>query len=565
MSRNDVASPNGLTGQETNPSLANPESSRVERFAEQVLRGPLVWFLGLVAFLQLATWIPHYLTWPYWADHDVHATLARAWDRGLLPYRDMRCNNFPGSIYLFWILGKVAGWGKTLPFYAFDAGLVVALGVALATWSQRKLGGLLPGLVGYLTYLSYYLALDYPVTGQKDWHGPFLAVLGLLIAELWPGRAGRTFSALALALAVVFRPQAVLFLPAALFAIDESTRAAGEPISKTVRAGLEWGITFALLLLIGFMPLLLAGVVPDFLESLRFVSYGGRYNTVTLWSLFPNWFAQIAPMRVMIIPLAFLLLGRMSGLASRRTALTWFVALAGGSLYKPISPYPHVYLAIPMMLIWSVNVTVLTHLVMAARPMLPSIRLVAVLMILAVGVTVRPLFCVVTKSLEAVAMIKSGGIPEAIPSGYRGGTVPTAAYYPWSDYRALLMYLRDKTTPDTKVANVLRWDPAVLAAVDRPSAFPAEAITWLRMVNPDDEHRFAESLRDSGANSVVVWIPGEVGPHPPLPLDEIQGIIREQYQPETRFGNIEVWRRKGAPKIETTVRSQQSGPSQGPG
>ncbi|MHC5544306.1 hypothetical protein ACYOEI_39260, partial [Singulisphaera rosea] len=145
------------TRQDQPPASAETDSG--DGFSAWVLRGPLALsLLGLVA-VQLATWVPHYLTWPFWADHDVHGTMARAWDLGRLPYRDMRCNNFPGSIYLFWALGKVAGWGRTVPFYAFDAGLQVALGLSLFAWSRARIGAIVPGLVGYLTFLSYYLGL----------------------------------------------------------------------------------------------------------------------------------------------------------------------------------------------------------------------------------------------------------------------------------------------------------------------------------------------------------------------------------------------------------------------
>src|SRR4051794_2690836 len=88
-----------------------PAESRAESFVERAaawtLRGPLtVALLGLCGF-QLATWVPHYLTWPWFADHDVFATLALGWEHGQLPYRDLAGNNFPGTIYLFWILGKL--------------------------------------------------------------------------------------------------------------------------------------------------------------------------------------------------------------------------------------------------------------------------------------------------------------------------------------------------------------------------------------------------------------------------------------------------------------------------
>ena len=89
--------------------------------AARLLDGPLTAALLLLALGQLASWVPHYLTWPWFADEDVFATAAQGWDSGVLPYRDLRGNNFPGTTYLFWGLGKAFGWGNTVAFYAFDA------------------------------------------------------------------------------------------------------------------------------------------------------------------------------------------------------------------------------------------------------------------------------------------------------------------------------------------------------------------------------------------------------------------------------------------------------------
>lgn len=524
--------------------LATTGTDPGDGFSAWVLRGPLAWsLLGLVA-VQLATWVPHYLTWPFWADHDVHATLARAWDLGRLPYRDMRCNNFPGSIYLFWVLGKLAGWGRTVPFYAFDAGLLIGFGVALLAWSRSRLGAILPGLVGYLTFLTYYLGLDYSHAGQKDWHGPCFAVLGLLAAEGWPNRTGRLASASAFALALAFRPQTVFLLPALVLAIDESARGTGEPFSKTVRALLEWGVAFAVLLALLFLPLALAGVLSDFERSLHLVGYGSRYNQVTVPRAIADWFFQAVPMRLAFVPVALLILGWSSDSAQRRMALTWGMALAGVSLYKPLSPYPHSYLFIPLTLVWSISLTALASLVLNWRRPSPSLQLVAILAILSLGTTIRPTNCILGGTWRAIATLRQGGMPEAQPYGYRSGTVATAAYYPWRDYRAVLNYLRERTLPTTRVANVLKGDPAITAAVDRPSAFPAESLAWLRMVTKADTPQFAEALREC-PNSVVVWSPGERGPDPNFDIQPIEQVVRAHYQPEAKFGAIEVWRRKG--------------------
>ena len=181
------------------PDMRTDESPS-DRFASWAMRGPLTVALGAWALLLLALWVPHYLTWPIWVDVDHFAIMAMGWDRGTqLPYRDLFTYNFPGQIYLFWLFGKVAGWGNTAALYAFDASLVVGLGVPDGAWSRRLFGRMLPGVGGYLAFLGYYQGLAYNEVLQRDWHSGFFAVSSLMALQVWSGRAGRFASAAAMA------------------------------------------------------------------------------------------------------------------------------------------------------------------------------------------------------------------------------------------------------------------------------------------------------------------------------------------------------------------------------
>jgi hypothetical protein len=98
--------------------------------------------------------------------------------------------------------------------------------------------------------------------------------------------------------------------------------------------------------------------------------------------------------------------------------------------------------------------------------------------------------------------------------------------------------------PTMKVANVLYGAPALTGPSGRLSAFPAESIAWVLIVRRADEPVFADALR-RGVDSVVVWSPSEIqgtGGNPPLP--GIFPIIQNDYEPDRRFGAIEVWRRR---------------------
>ncbi len=96
------------------------------------LHRPLTVALAASCALMLLTWAPHYLTWPWWADVDQFAVSALSWRAGLVPFRDQADFDFPGPIYLLYLLGLIFGWDHTAPFYAADAAMVVGLGIALA-------------------------------------------------------------------------------------------------------------------------------------------------------------------------------------------------------------------------------------------------------------------------------------------------------------------------------------------------------------------------------------------------------------------------------------------------
>lgn len=165
---------------------------------------------------------------------------------------------------------------------------------------------------------------------------------------------------------------------------------------------------------------------------------------------------------------------------------------------------PHSYLAIPLVLVWSMNIAVLAGLIGSSQEAPSTVKLASVLALLGLGTTtLRPDFCVVGPTLREASMLRSSIEPEDAPPGNRHGSVATSAFYPWRDYRAARLYLRANTRPTTKVANALKGDPAIVSEFNRPSAFLAGSIAWLRMVDPRDEPEFVGSLTRA-TDSVVL-------------------------------------------------------------
>jgi hypothetical protein len=532
------------------PHRFEPEGAlaRTESLAAWLLRGPLTVAMVSLIAVQLLSWIPHYLNWPWFADHDVFATLAQGWDAGLLPYRDLAGNNFPGTVYLFWLLGKSLGWGRTLPFYAVDAGFVVLLGGVMLAWSRRRFGRVLPGAIGYAAFLSYYLSLDYSRVGQRDWHGPFFLMLGLLVADGWPGRASRLFAALAASGGFVFRPQVVLLFPALTLAVAQglwNASASGKPLARTARGLLVWGILLAGFVLLAFAPIVAAGLTGDFLRGIRLTFYGSRYNLVGLHTFSVQMILQFLHLEFVIVPAILLLFAGRTDPATRGAIRVGLTALAGAWLYKPLSPVPYPYLSHPLTLVWSMNLALVVALLLKSELGSASLRLAAVGLVIGLSIHAKPENCSVQASRLACREIPRGVMPSQPPPGYPEITLDAKAEpYPWKDYGATLEYLRRATRPDERVANLLRVVPALTGPSGRLPALPAESLAWL-LVKPDDEPRFLRALEDT-SGGIVVWAPREIDENEGYTLVDVvrrlAPVVRRHYVPVARFGKIEIWR-----------------------
>ncbi|MEO6811471.1 MAG: hypothetical protein ABI353_20355 [Isosphaeraceae bacterium] len=527
-----------------------PWIERLNRATDGFLGRPLSFLVGLVCLVMLLTWAPHFLTWPWWCDLDQFATSARAWEAGIVPYRDLEDFDFPGPIYLLWPLGKLFGWGRTAPIYALDLVFVVLLGVRLLTWSRQRFGRLLPGLAGFLVFLGYYLGLDYSMVAQRDWQGPLFVVIGLMTMEAWPGRWGRLISAALMGLAMAFRPQVVLFLPALASAIDEGSRRLDEPWTKGVRPLVEWVAAFGCFTVLAFGPLFWAGVMDDFIARLRVASYGGSYNHLTLVVFTQGLHDHLDVWWTTWTVAAVALLGLFGPPESRRQARTWALASLSILLYRPLSPVHHQYLYHPWMLVWSIDVALIVNTLVSARQVLGPLRGPAVLALLVAGVGRVPPYCTIVGSLNAVPSLVRGNEPMNSPPGsepWFPNRNPDA-YYQWSDYCELLAYLR-RLDPEIRVANVLRTlpFPTINGPSGRVTPFPAAGgVLHLGLVDPDLEAGFAKALEET-PNVLVVWENSDNRVDTLFLCKHLTRTIRQFYQPIRQFGRFQVWARKQGP------------------
>jgi hypothetical protein len=521
--------------------------ARIDFVMDRAWAGGLAMTLGLVCAGFLIAWIPHYLTWPFSRDEDTFAVLALSWDRGILPYRDIRAYNFPGETYLFWGLGKVFGWGRTVPFYAFDASCVVLLGCILVAWSRRRLGGAVPGLVGYLAFLGFYLSLAFENTGEREWHTAFLAGSGLMVAQAFPGRGARIASALMTALAFSIRPHAVLFLPALAAAVAEPGSTSEHPRCARLRAVLEWSLWLGLFVAVAFAPVIAAGIAGDWIRGLRVPAYGGPYSKATPIGALRAFLDQLRDWRTDVPLAATLLLATSPGGRLGSTARTWSLAWLGVLAYRPLHPVQHTYLIHPVLLFRSITWALAVSWLVSRHWLAPPVRVVAVALLAYELVPEPPWMCSLGASARAVRDLARGAMPAQAPLGclqpFQSGNESPSH---WGVYCATLAYLRRATGPQTFVANVLNRYPyeSLNGPTGRLSPLRAESgICWLSWVDIDLDPEFARDLLNA-PDSVVVWEPRQDQVDPAMRLERVVAVIREYYEPEARVGRVEVWRRK---------------------
>jgi hypothetical protein len=498
----------------------------------------------------LAGWLPHYLTWPWWIDIDALAAVAQEWDLGIRPYRDVSVFNFPGHIELHWLLGRSFGWGRTMPIYAVDAVLLVILGFVMSCWARRGFGRSSPGLVGFIACLHYYLNLDYALVAQRDWHGPLLVVLGLMLVQAWPGLFVSMACGLLFGLAFVIRPHVLLFTPAVVLGVALTT-SPGPALRdfarwRHARSGvlLAWVVAAFVGVAAGFAPLAAQGLLGDFLRGLRQASHGrySQYPVSPIWTLI----VQLRSFRLTMgsaLAVASAFAGP-SGI--RRPALPWVLLLLLGLIYRPLHPFEHAYLAHPLWLICSMNLAVVTGAVLTARRRQPWLALGTVGLLLALASPGVPRFCDLEASARALGDIGRGIEPPLVPPGAATHFAPidTNSPYTWHQYCEVLAYLRQRTGPHTQVANLLRNVPfpGVNGTVGRISPLRADAgIIWLYQLDVGREAEFARLL-EAAEDTIVVWIPGERSFDPRLQIPILERTVTQFYRPEASLDGIQVWR-----------------------
>jgi hypothetical protein len=543
----------------------------VDRSSIMMIRWGLPAVFGGLGLWWLATWLPQYPFWPWCRDEDTFAMLAMSWEVGDLPYRDIRAYNFPGHIYLHWLLGKTLGWGRPAAFYIFDGGLLLLLvGVTIA-WSRRCLGHFLPGLISSLIFLGSYLDFHFETVAERDWHATLTVVLAMMLVQGWFSRLAVWLSAFLVAVAFTIRPHVLLFAPALALTLtrrDAAARQAGGS-SRPWALVWEWFIAGMLFTTLLWWPLVRSGILGDFVRGLKVAAYGGPYSRASLSQTVKVLVDDLSDPRTLVL---LGLLGLLSWLSWRNgrsgsrprrggeLALCWLLALWASLFYRPLHPVQHFYLVTPLRLLtaiaWAIpSAAILESALGPSRSRLGLLRLgllrpwpclIALGLIPGTAIPRFPQSCSLEASVQAVQAALQGSWPDAPPAARIWYDPKRQPFYTWDGYQRLLRYIRVATGPQTIVANVLKNPPfpAVNGPTGRRSPFRAESgITWMWLVNQDLDEEFARDLDRAGPDSVVVWSPTEIGTQPRLELKQVTKVIQRRYALERQFGTVEVWRR----------------------
>ena len=309
-------------------------------------------------------------------------------------------------------------------------------------------------------------------------------------------------------------------------------------------AVLSWGAVASVVTAVGFLPVVWAGVLGDFLSCVKELVQP-PYSTNSPGQVLIRMSPQKHPLVLLAATALIVLLWDRTGGEHRRNAWVVLAAMVGVLFYAAISPIRHVYYAIPQVAAASLGVTYLVTQVLryGGRPTRLTVAAIA-LSFLFFGASSKPLSFKALRPgtetyglLTAFRVLRNGEMPPSTPLGYFSD-------YPWKDHRALMEYLRGHTTPQTLVANLLVEDSsAVTSEIPRLTPLPIDSSCLVMYRIPSLVARDTAALETTIGACVVLWDPTCLLGRS-AEFSRLFETVRRRFQFETRFGSLEVWRRR---------------------
>lgn len=519
--------------------------------------------LVALLFLMFISWMPHYLFWPLWMDNEHFSLSAHFWDSGVRPYRDTFDFNFPGPIYFFWVIGKCFGWDRPMIVNLTDVMILICLAAFLIIWSHKNFKTCLPALFTSFLIFSFYMSLDFGRVMQRDWYVFYLGASSLIAVQTLQSRLKWIIAGVLLALAFTIRPHAVLFLPAVMtsvFTESANSTTTWKNLALLILSGLVG-------LLLAWSPLLISGIFDDFLTQFLQELFHGNYTDekkLPVYHIVADELNRNLTCTAFAC-LALIVFNLRHNHNTKRLWPPWAVAFISLLYYKPMSPVMHDYTEIPFELVSCCVIGLFLGLSISGNQLnAKNLRflLIGTLIWVRFYFPGWPVMADFNASLMAAASLARGtqlhlsppGCMESLPDpGKRLGK------FRWADYQDLLRYIREETTPETRVVSFILYDPfpTVNAPTGRLTLWPCgEGILWLSWVDPSLEHEFANQLK--GNEPAIVILRDEIEGWPPKNrFPEIERTIHERFEFRTRFGDFQVWARKSGIQQSAALQDQK--------
>jgi hypothetical protein len=244
--------------------------------------------------LACVVWIVFsYLRWPLWPDHTLYLYMARCWEKGLVPYRDVFDQNWPGIIVISDLVSRLTG-ASPLGVRAFDLVWQVLTGIVLFVLARKSMSRR-RAAVALGLYYALYLAASYGSTAQREGFASLLLGTAMILLGCGSGRRGVWscgLAGVAFAGSVFIKPTLGLVLVAAIaYYVIRWVVTHESPWAYLV--GLSVGAAVPFLIYAAY--LLRTGTFTDFWNA-GFV-YASRYSHLPL-----AWCAKRAVLFIVVYP-----------------------------------------------------------------------------------------------------------------------------------------------------------------------------------------------------------------------------------------------------------------------
>jgi hypothetical protein len=242
---------------------------RVTRALKWTISVALLALFGALATVLLV----ESLRWPI--EHDGPMVLYPsylAWSGQRIPYRQLFDVNFPGSFFLYGLLGWLSGLNDVV-LQVFDAAFVLLLGVTVYKLlpSQQRIGG----MIGFFVFVAYYFGLHSQFELQREFFLTLLLCGAVLLASAEVNKYQMLWVGMLTGFATTIKaPILLCFLWIVAIVLWEKR-------SERKRLALQFGIGLAIPILATIGYLVAVGALGDFLTMSR--------NYLPLYAMTDGW------------------------------------------------------------------------------------------------------------------------------------------------------------------------------------------------------------------------------------------------------------------------------------